>query len=279
MFVSPMLLQYAENNLPFDSPNHAAELKFDGFRMVLSKMDQVRLYTRHNNEVTTIFSELLDIELPNNTILDGELILTDEQGKPDFEELQKRFKSKRDKRKVTFVAFDIVMYKGVDVTGLPLFRRKELLEEAFPESKRHTKSRFMTGSPVDVFEVVKGASLEGIVIKDVNSTYKVNKRSWDWQKVINWTYADVYITGYRKKEFGWLTSIIAENGTLRPVGILELGVTPDQKNEFNRVRKKLTYKEDKNYVYMEPFVKVRVKTRNWTKNGMLRSPAMESFVL
>jgi DNA ligase-1 len=73
--------------------------------------------------------------------------------------------------------------------------------------------------------------------------------------VINWTYAEVYISGYRKHEFGWLTSIDTVNGTKHPTGIIEFGVLPEHKREFNKVKKGLAYKEDKNYVYMEPFNK------------------------
>ncbi|GAB6989907.1 hypothetical protein JCM16418A_19570 [Paenibacillus pini] len=137
MFISPMLLQYAENNLPFDSESTRCELKFDGIRLLVSKMDRIRLYTRHNNEVTSLFPELLDIDLSAGTVLDGEVILTVDQGKPDFEEMMIRYKSKRDKIKVTFVAFDIIKYKGIDVTGLPLHKRKDLLEDAFVESLRY----------------------------------------------------------------------------------------------------------------------------------------------
>jgi DNA ligase-1 len=278
MFISPMLLQYAENNLPFDSESTRCELKFDGIRLLVSKMDRIRLYTRHNNECTSLFPELLDIDLPTGTILDGEVILTDDLGRPDFEELMKRYKSKRDKRMVTFVAFDIIKYKGIDVTGLPLHRRKELLEEAFDDSERYVKSRLVNGSSIEYFELVKINALEGIVIKDINSKYEVKKRSWSWLKVINWTYVDVFISGYRKNKFGWLTSVIDESGQLRPAGIIELGVTPLHKEDFYNIRQ-LIIGEDKNYVYMKPVTKAKIKTRNWTKKGMLRSPVLVELMI
>jgi DNA ligase-1 len=280
MFVNPMLLQYAKDNQPFNNKNHVAELKLDGFRLIVSNMDKLQLYTRHNNDVTYKFPELFDSPLSEDTILDGELIVTDQDGKPDFEGMQRRFQSKKDKTPVTFCAFDIIRYRGIDVTSLPLLRRKELLEESFKENDRYKKVKFIDGNnTVDYFNIIQQQGLEGCVIKSSNSKYEIGKRSWSWQKVINWTYAEVYITGYRKNEFGWLTSIDAVDGSKHPTGIIELGVNPEQKKALNSVKKRLVYKEDKNFVYLEPLIRAKVKTRNWTKKGMLRSPVFVEFVL
>lgn len=240
-------------------------------------MDKLKLYTRHNNDVTSKFSELYDSPLSNGTILDGELIVSDQDGKPDFEAMVTRFKSKKSKDKVTFCAFDIIRYKGIDVTSLPLLRRKELLEESFLENDYYKKVKMVEGDTLEYFKLIQQHGLEGIVIKKKDSKYEIDRRSWSWQKVINWTYAEVYITGYRKKDFGWLTSIDTMDGSKRPSGFIEFGVTPEHKKALNSVKHRLTYKEDKSFVYMEPMIKARVKTRNWTKNGMLRSPVLLSL--
>jgi DNA ligase-1 len=277
MYISPMLLQTIDE--PFNSQNHVAELKLDGFRLVVSNMDGLQLYTRHNNNVTSKFPELHNCPIPQGTILDGELIVTDQEGKPDFEAMQSRFQSKKDKTPVTFCAFDIIRHKGIDVTGLPLYRRKELLEESFEENDYYKKVKSIQGNAVDYFGIVEQHGLEGIVIKKANSRYEANKRSWSWVKVINWTYADAYISGYRKGEFGLLVSVPTKDGIMSPVGVVEFGVTPKQKRAFNSIKTRLVYKDDVNYAYMEPLLKVKVKTRNWTKRGMLRSPVFVDFVL
>jgi DNA ligase-1 len=279
MFISPMLLQYAKDNKPFTSPDHVAELKLDGFRCVISNIESLHIYSRHNNDMTNKFPELLDCPVQQGTILDGELIVSDQDGKPDFEAMMTRFQSKRDKTPVTFCAFDIIRYRGIDVTSLPLLRRKELLDESFIENNFYKKVKVFEGNSIDYFNIVKQHGLEGIVQKKKDSKYEMGKRSWSWQKVINWTYAEVYITGYRKKDFGWLTSIDVVDGSKRPSGIIELGVAPEHKKALNSVRKRLAYKEDKNFVYIEPLIRAKVKTRNWTKNGMLRSPVFVEFVL
>ncbi|GAA4880343.1 RNA ligase family protein [Paenibacillus vulneris] len=280
MFISPMLLQYSKNNEPFNKPNHISELKLDGFRLIVSNMDKLRLYTRHNNLVTNRFPELFECPLPAGTIIDGELIVEDPEGKPDFEALQARFQSKKNKTPVSFCAFDIIKYKGIDVYGLPLMKRKEILEESFMGSQHYKKVKTFEGNAIDYFNLVSQHGLEGIVIKYKNSLYEINKRSWSWQKVINWTYVDVYISGYRKNEFGLLISIDdATNGLKRNVGIVEFGVLPHHKEALRSVKKRLIYKEDANFAYMEPLIKARIKTRNWTKNGMLRSPVFCEFLI
>ncbi|WP_090646566.1 RNA ligase family protein [Paenibacillus sp. UNC496MF] len=274
-----MLLHYAPGNAPFEKENHIAELKLDGIRLIVSNMSELKLYTRHQNDVTSQFPELHDVPFGPGTILDGELIVTDCEGKPDFEAMMSRFQSKKSNTKTTFCAFDILRHRGIDVTSLPLARRKELLAEAFQDTQHYSKVQHIEGNSIAYFEAIKQNGLEGIVIKDMQSKYKVGQRSWSFQKVINWTYADVYISGVKKDDFGWLTSILGDDGKFRPSGIIELGVLDEHKKAFRSVMKKLVYKEDRRFIHLQPVIKAKVKTRNWTKNGMLRSPVFVEFIL
>lgn len=69
-----MLLESAKD--PFDSDDYITEIKFDGIRLLASKDEgRIRLYTRHNNEVTAKFPELHTLQIPDGTVLDGELIV------------------------------------------------------------------------------------------------------------------------------------------------------------------------------------------------------------
>lgn len=84
MYISPMLLHKSDE--AFTNPDFLCELKLDGIRLTLSKFEgKVRLYTRHNNEVTAKFKELHHIDVPDGTILDGEITVSDHKGRPDFE--------------------------------------------------------------------------------------------------------------------------------------------------------------------------------------------------
>lgn len=280
MFISPMLLYNAKNNKPFYSKNHIAELKLDGLRCIISNMDKLYVYSRHNDLITHKFPELLNCPVPEGTILDGELIVMDDQGKPDFEALSVRLFAKKNKKPVVFCAFDILRYKGIDVTGLSLLQRKELLDKAFHENEHYKKVKVFEGNAVDYFEQVRKRGLEGIVLKSKkeHNKYEIEKRSIQWQKVINWTYTDVYIYGYRKNNFALLASIDAADGSKFPVGIIESGVSITHKIALDRVKKRLVYKEDKNFAYMEPRIMARIKTRNWTQSGRLRSPVFLEYV-
>jgi DNA ligase 1 len=93
MFISPMLLQSTE--LPFDDDSYITELKLDGIRLILSKWNnKIKLYTRHNNEVTTLFPELTNIDIPDGTILDREIVVSDNQGKPDLDQAMELIKAR-----------------------------------------------------------------------------------------------------------------------------------------------------------------------------------------
>ena len=270
-FVSPMLLHKAD--APFDDSDYLTELKLDGIRLIYVVDDQgrVRMYSRHNNEITSKFPELKDLGLPPGTVLDGELLVTDKDGKPDFETLMSRFQSGVNSTEpVNFVAFDVIRSHGDRVTGLPLLKRKEMLADLIPkDSAILAKSQFMEGHGAAYFEAVCAQGLEGVVLKRKNSTYQVAKRSHDWLKVINYQFADVFIIGYRKKEFGW---ILADKSNTY-LGVLELGVPAVEKKYIYQSK---VVSETDTVKYIEP-VPVSVKFRHYTKAGLLRIPSFASW--
>lgn len=284
MFISPMLLETAHS--PFSHSNYIFEPKIDGHRLLFSQQEgNIRLYTRHETDCTAQYPELL-FPFDDDIILDGEVACTDpETGSIDFEMVMNRFQAKKAEKitqlttiqPVTFVVFDILQYKGKDLRKMPLMMRKEILSGIQMPNKHFGVIPFIEADGEALFTQMEAQELEGMVGKKQNSIYE-SRRSASWQKVINWTYAEVFITGYRKDEFGWLTSVVTESGRFRPTGIIELGVPPKAKNAFYGVSKTLVTAEDKNFVYLEPRIRTKVKTRNWTKKGMLRSPVFVEFI-
>ncbi|MBT2614141.1 MULTISPECIES: RNA ligase family protein [unclassified Bacillus (in: firmicutes)] len=275
MFISPMLLHKTEQ--PFEDNDFITELKLDGIRLILSKFDdQIKLYTRHKNEVTTKFPELLQLDIPNGTILDGEIIVTDQQGKPDFEAVMERFQSKKSEHEIQYCVFDVIYHNGQKVTHLPLHKRKELLEEIVEDSNLICKVKWTYGNGPAYFELVKEQELEGIVQKKANSQYQINKRSHDWLKVINYQYTEAFITGLRKDEFGLLLGI-EENNRIKPAGIMEF-VTPAARKQFYNHYQDLIVDENNKFIYLDPKIKCRVKFRNYTKNGLLRIPSFVEYI-
>ncbi|MEH7416048.1 RNA ligase family protein, partial [Neobacillus drentensis] len=265
MFISPMLLH--KSNHPFDDDNYITELKLDGFRTIWTKFnDKVRIYTRHNNEVTSKFPELINLPIPNGTVLDGEIIVTDNLGRPDFEATMERFLSRKSEYQISFSVFDVIYHKCEKVTHLPLLERKEILNELIPEdSPLLNKVQWIEGNALQYFEAIKQQELEGIVQKKVDSKYQINKRSHDWLKVINYQYEDVYISGLRKDEFGLLLNF--DNG--KYAGLMEFMPLANRK-EFKKQYRDFIIEENDKFIYLDPKLKARVKYRNLTKKGLLR---------
>ncbi|MGG3466780.1 ATP-dependent DNA ligase [Neobacillus pocheonensis] len=270
MFVSPMLLQKVDK--PLDDDSYITELKLDGIRLILSKFDnKVKLYTRHNNEVNANFPELLSIDIPNGTVLDGEIIVADQDGKPDFEAMMARFQSKRNMLEncsLCYVVFDVIQYKGESVSRLPLMGRKRLLGEIITQdTSLVAKVKYIEGHGSAYFDLVRQQGLEGIVLKRKDSRYEVGKRSKSWLKVINYQYDDVLITGLRKSQFGLLLSFL--DG--KPAGMMEFMSMSERKYLYQQQQ---VISENEKFVFIEP-IKCRVKYRNLTKAGFLR---ISSFV-
>ena len=195
MFISPMLLHKID--IPFDDDNWLSELKLDGIRFLYSTMSGVNFYTRHENEVTERFPELITSQIPKGTILDGEIIISSEDGKPNFKGLMSRFLSSSSRRTptlsrtkpVTFCAFDVVYYKGKKISHLPLSERKEILNDILPENlPLITKVPSIKGNGTVLLDLVMQQNLEGIILKRKDSKYEIGKRSHNWLKVINSKY-------------------------------------------------------------------------------------------
>lgn len=129
---------------------------------------------------------------------------------------------------VGYMVFDILYYNGRDLRGLPLLQRKEILDHVLQDTPTVSMIHFIEKEGAALFDAIKQNDMEGIVCKRKDSVY-VGRRSADWLKVINYQYANVYITGYRKREFGWLVAEAGFSGRLRPAGIIELGVSPIHK--------------------------------------------------
>jgi DNA ligase 1 len=282
MFLSPMLLQRSAE--PLSQEGYISELKLDGIRLIYSNMEQLRLYTRHNNDVTQKFPELWDAGIPKGTILDGELIMTDQKGHPDFEAIQGRFqvsnsmKIKRFSKNnpVHFCAFDILYHEGKSVINLPLLERKRLLDSIIQENVRVSKVRWLKGKGNELFTLCQERGLEGIVQKKADSIYEIDRRSHSWMKVINYQYEDVFVIGFRKKQFGWFLGKV-EDGVTRPIGVTEF-VPPQARRELYRVADEIVMKETEDSVYLKPRVCCTVKYRNYTKAGLLRMPVFVKFV-
>ncbi len=272
MFIEPMLLEKADQ--PFNDENYIAEWKQDGWRMLVVKWNgTLKLLSRHKNEFTHVFKEFLDIDIPDNSIIDCELIAVDEEGKCDFEALQNEYRSKIRQYPLQLVAFDLLYLNGKDLRRLPLFERKQLLIDNIKETNKLVISRCFDGlNAVDLFELIKQHKLEGIVMKVKDSIYE-SRRSFNWLKILNLENELCYISGVRKGSFGVYLSYL--DGTY--AGMIEF-MKPDDRKKVYKIANQLKISESDKQIYIEKKVIIDVSFRNKYKSGLLRIPKLNKWI-
>jgi len=183
-FIEPMLLLKTET-LPNDPANWLVELKSDGYRAVAFKSDR-RIHLRSRNDkdfalrYPTIVTALA--KLPDETVIDGEVVALDEQGRPSFQILQNYGNSPGP---VVFFIFDVLVLGGTGVMTEPLSMRRALLEKkVLPKLKEPIRYSLEFDTPLpDLIAAVKAQGLEGLVAKRRNSPYEPGLRSGAWQKM------------------------------------------------------------------------------------------------
>src|SRR6202163_3898999 len=119
-FVEPMLLLRTEK-LP-EGKDWLYELKFDGYRALAIKSGgRVQLRSRNDNDFTTRYSSITDAlsGLPDDTLVDGEVVALDADGKPSFNMLQNYGSATAP---LHFFVFDLLVLNGRDVTSEPLVK-------------------------------------------------------------------------------------------------------------------------------------------------------------
>jgi bifunctional non-homologous end joining protein LigD len=169
----------------------AYEIKFDGYR-VLARIDTIKgnreilIYTRNGNDWTAKFSkqvkalERLDIE---SGWLDGEAVVLDDRGLPDFQALQNAFDVGRPQDIVVYF-FDVPYLNGYDLRNVPLVQRRAILK-ALIEPVEDPVLRYSQDFAFHADDLLKSAcdmALEGIIGKRIDSTY-VSGRSTSWIKL------------------------------------------------------------------------------------------------
>ena len=176
-FVEPMLL-LASSELP-DGEAWLYELKLDGYRAVAFKSGgAVHLRSRNDNDFNRkypVIRKALDA-IPDETVIDGEIVATDELGRPSFNILQNYGASKAP---ILYYVFDLMILSGNDVMGESLESRRALLErEVLPKLADPIRySPELNGSVTDLVQSVKAQGLEGLVAKRRAGRYEPGQRS------------------------------------------------------------------------------------------------------
>ena len=233
-FIEPMLAKPAPN-LP-EGDKWFYELKFDGYRALAVKdRKHLTLFSRRGRSLNSQFASIArSFEfLPADTIVDGEVVALDAQGRPSFAALQRY----RSSMQLYFFAFDVLVYEGKDVCSLPLIDRKRLLAELFQKNRGPVRlSEVLETSPRELIKAVKRQGLEGIVAKRRDSHYESGERSGAWTKFKTNKGQELVIGGYKPggSTFEYLLAGYYEGRKLIFVAKIKNGFVPALRAEVAR---------------------------------------------
>jgi DNA ligase D-like protein (predicted ligase) len=182
-FVQPMLLLRAER-LP-EGPNWLYELKLDGYRAIGARAEgRVHLWSRNEKDFGTRYPGITKAlaNLPDKTVVDGEIVALDEAGKPSFSALQNHRSAQAP---LVYYVFDVMVLAGRDLRAERLDRRKQLLEEkvmpGLSDPIRPTPE--LPGTLDELIHAVRAQGFEGLVAKRRDSRYEPGERSGAWAKM------------------------------------------------------------------------------------------------
>jgi bifunctional non-homologous end joining protein LigD len=270
------------------------DIKLDGYRLeVVKDKGQITLYSRRRNILNEKFgyiAEALD-DLPDGTVLDGELVALSTEGHADFNLLQ-NFKSAE--HQIHYYAFDVLMHKGKLLTGRSLAERREILAKILPRND-HINLAAVDTSASRILKFVKQHGLEGVVAKRADSVYEPGKRSGAWSKyrvnlgqefvVGGYTPGnpfDALIVGfYRGRDLLFAARVRAGfvPATRREVFAKIKGLKISKCPFFNlpetapgRWGQGLTAEKMKSCIWVKPEAVVRIDFAEWTGGEKLRHP-------
>jgi hypothetical protein len=153
----------------------AYEVKWDGFRAIVSTEEELRVRSRRGWDMTPHVGFL--VELPVRAVLDGELVALDPDGKPDFPLICECLLQRHPWTSLTYMVFDVLSVDGEPLTMQPYAQRRIVLEDLQLDGRQwRTTQTFDDGE--SLWEAVCEHELEGVVAKLRRSRYVPSERGW-----------------------------------------------------------------------------------------------------
>jgi bifunctional non-homologous end joining protein LigD len=283
-------------------PGWSFEFKWDGVRaLAVVGADGVHWYARSGAEITKAYPELsglreaLAADGIVDAVLDGEIVVLDEHGRPSFMALAERMHVREAGRArqlaaslpVSYMVFDILSANGTDIRGVPYVERRDLLESLAARlagaGRWIVPPRFTDGEAT--LAAASELTLEGVVAKRLSSTYRPGIRSPDWVKLKHELTGDYVIGAWRvgRRDLG---AVLV--GTPSPRGLIYRGrvgggisaaVERDLLARLGSLQTKRSPfadavpREDlRGASYVEPVLVVEVRYGSITPDGRLRFP-------
>ena len=222
--VRPM--QAASAEAPFSSAEYLFEVKWDGLRCILFRdpTGHVRLQDRGLNDLTADLPEVTAAakRVPPGSVIDGELVATDGDGRPDYPRLRQRLTGgarMRDSIPTAYLAFDALYLEGRPLLRQPVLRRRARLAKAVEAGGHLFVPDHIEEDGVELFEACLERGLEGVVAKHRQSPYVTGQRSPFWLKVKAVKSDDFVVIGWTgETSFDALVVGYHEDGRLLPCG-------------------------------------------------------------
>jgi bifunctional non-homologous end joining protein LigD len=228
-FIEPMLLLKTDT-LPDDGGAWLYQIKLDGFRSIAFKAGgALYLRSRNDNDFSRRYPDVVKglVRLPDDTVIDGEIVAFDDEGRPSFTALQNYGAGTGP---VVYYVFDLMMLGGKSVMHEPLEKRQALLEQnVLPKLAEPVRYAGTLDAPLPVLiESVKAQRLEGLVAKRRSSRYEPGLRSGAWMKMRINHGQEFVIGGYTQGSHSFDALIVGyyEEGKLIYAARTRNGFTP-----------------------------------------------------
>lgn len=226
------------------------ETKYDGFRCILEWDKEPLLKSRNGKLLNNMFPEIISFchEIYDKIkpflplTMDGELVHLVNNFQSDFSKVQLRgrmknidtIKNNAEIFTCHYVVFDLLIYKGKDLTKLPLTKRKQQLSRLFNKVKLPVSINYQDTNRLQAINVYEDSPLlwdrivtnngEGLIAKQTKSTWNSAERTNKWLKIKNWRYISIILTKYDKSN-GFFHGVVYQNGLLVEVVTFRHGLS------------------------------------------------------
>ena len=263
------------------------EIKYDGYRLLISVGDGVATaFTRNGLDWSDKFKSLVKAaaRLPAGSLIDGEAVALDDDGRPSFQLLQSTLKGGG--APLAFYAFDLLVESGKDIRKLPNIERKERLAallEGVPPPILY--GDHIIGRGEEMFDAVCKSGGEGIISKKARATYS-GTRTRNWLKikciqrhefvVVGWSESD------KRRGFRSLLLAAKKGRKLTYAGKVGTGFNAKLIEELMERMEPLTIDkapvevpraERKGAHWIEPKLVAEINFAEFTDEGILRHPS------
>jgi bifunctional non-homologous end joining protein LigD len=284
-FYKPMLASLTGSS--FNDPSWIFEIKWDGYRAIAEiTKNKVELYSRNGLSFKQLYPAVVEAlkKLKVKVVLDGEIVVFNEQNKPDFQKLQQFGEVK--KGSLVYYVFDCLSVDGQSITNLPLIERKQILKELLHENETIRYADHVIENGIEFFSEIRALDIEGVIAKRADSVYHPGKRSPDWLKIKNHNTQEAIIAGYTEPRgsrlyFGALILAIFQDGKLKYIGHTGTGFANrtlldlhKKLQPLKRVTSPFDSKVPLNarVTWVEPELVCNIKFTEITQGGILRHP-------